>query len=55
MSRYESRRQGTTPLIFRKEDSHALEELESFRGKFGLGIERDLFFEEKPSSQVIRK
>lgn len=33
----------------------SLDELESYRGKFGLGIERDLYFEEKPASQVIRK
>ena len=25
----------------------SLEELENFRGQFGLGIERDLYFEEK--------
>jgi hypothetical protein len=31
----------------------SLDELESFRGKLGLGIERDLYFEEKPVSQVI--
>jgi hypothetical protein len=33
----------------------SLDELESFRGKMGLGIERDLYFEEKPASQVIGK
>ena len=33
----------------------SLDELESYRGKFGLGIERDLYFEEKPGSQVIGK
>ena len=33
----------------------SLEELESIRGAFGLGIERDLHFEEKPISQVVPK
>ncbi|HEY9078060.1 MAG TPA: DUF2958 domain-containing protein [Anaerolineaceae bacterium] len=33
----------------------SLDELESFKGRFGLGIERDHFFEEKPFSQVIGK
>lgn len=33
--------------------SFALEELESYQGKFGLGIERDLSFDEKPISQVV--
>ena len=32
-----------------------LEELTSYSGTFGLGIERDLFFKEKPISQVIPK
>jgi len=31
----------------------SLSELESYRGKFGLGIERDLFFEPCPISQVM--
>lgn len=31
----------------------SLEELSNYRGRFGLGIERDLHFTEKPSSQVI--
>ena len=35
--------------------SFALEEIETFRGKFGLGIERDMHFEEKPSSEVIKQ
>lgn len=35
--------------------SFSLDELVSFRGKLGLGIERDLYFEEKPASQVIKK
>lgn len=35
--------------------SFSLEELESFRGKFGLGIERDLYFGEKKASEVIKK
>jgi hypothetical protein len=30
----------------------SLAELESFRGRFGLGIERDLYFGEKPISEV---
>jgi len=33
----------------------SLDELESFQGKFGLGIERDLYFGEKPASQVIKR
>ncbi len=33
----------------------SLEELESFQGPFGIGIERDLFFDEKPFSQVVTK
>ena len=33
----------------------SLDELESYRGSFGLGIERDLYFEEQPASQVIKK
>ncbi|MDR3577955.1 MAG: DUF2958 domain-containing protein [Anaerolineaceae bacterium] len=33
----------------------SLDELQSFKGKFGLGIERDLYFEEKPASQVIEQ
>ncbi|MBP7509799.1 MAG: DUF2958 domain-containing protein, partial [Prolixibacteraceae bacterium] len=35
--------------------SFSLEELESYRGKFGLGIERDLYFEEQPISKVMPK
>ena len=30
----------------------SLDELESFRGRFGLGIERDRFFSEKKFSEV---
>jgi hypothetical protein len=33
--------------------SFSLDELESFKGMFGLGIERDLHFGEKRASQVI--
>ena len=33
--------------------SFSLDELESYRGPFGLGIERDLHFGEKRASQVI--
>lgn len=34
--------------------SFSLEELESYKGPFGLGIERDLYWTEKKSSEVIR-
>jgi len=34
--------------------SFSLEELESYRGKFNLGIERDLYFEEKRISEVVQ-
>ena len=33
----------------------SLNELESFRGPFGLGIERDLYWKEKRASEVIGK
>jgi hypothetical protein len=33
----------------------SLTELESFRGRFGLGIERDLYWTEKRASEVIGK
>ena len=32
----------------------SLSELEAYTGSFGLGIERDRFWQEKPASQVIR-
>jgi hypothetical protein len=35
--------------------SFSLDELQNYRGKFGLGIERDLYFDEKPISEVIPK
>lgn len=35
--------------------SFSLDELESYKGTFGLGIERDLYFDETPASQVIGK
>ena len=35
--------------------SFSLEELESVKGPFGLGIERDLYFKETPSSELIKK
>jgi Protein of unknown function (DUF2958) len=35
--------------------SFSLEELESVRGFGGLGIERDLYFSEKPSSEIIKE
>ena len=33
--------------------SFSLDELESYRGLFGLGIERDLYFGEKRISEVV--
>ena len=33
--------------------SFALSELENFRGKFGLGIERDLYFGEHQISELV--
>jgi hypothetical protein len=33
--------------------SFSLKELENYRGKFGLGIERDLYFDEKRISEVV--
>ena len=33
----------------------SLEELKSYRGRFSLGIERDLYFGEKRFSQVIQE
>jgi hypothetical protein len=33
--------------------SFSLEELEAYRGPLGIGIERDLYFEEKPASEVM--
>jgi len=33
----------------------SLEELQNYRGNLGLGIERDLYFNEKPISQVVPK
>ena len=35
--------------------SFSLDELESFKGKTGLRIERDMHFTEKPSSEVIKQ
>ena len=34
--------------------SFSLTELAAYKGPFGLGIERDRFWQEKPASQVIR-
>ena len=34
--------------------SFSLDELESYRGPLGLGIERDLYWTERKSSEVIR-
>ena len=31
------------------------DELESYKGRFGLGIERDIYFEERPFSEVVKK
>lgn len=33
----------------------SLDELESYKGIFGLGIERDLYFDEKRASEVIHE
>ena len=33
----------------------SLTELESLKGPYGLGIERDIYFTETPSSKVINK
>lgn len=33
----------------------SLTELESLKGLYGLGIERDIYFRETPSSKVINK
>ena len=33
----------------------SLDELESYRGRFGLGIERDLYWDETPASEVLEK
>lgn len=33
----------------------SLDELQSFKGKFGLGIERDIYFDETPSSEIIKQ
>ena len=35
--------------------SFSLDELEAYRGPFGIGIERDLYFGEKTASEVIRE
>lgn len=35
--------------------SFSLKELEDFKGRFGLGIERDLHFEEQPIKPLIKK
>ena len=35
--------------------SFSLDELENYRGRFGLGIERDRFFTERPACKVINK
>lgn len=35
--------------------SFGLEELEEYKGVFGLGIERDLYFESRPISEVCPK
>ena len=33
----------------------SLDELETFQGRYGLGIERDLYFKEQTASQVIKQ
>jgi hypothetical protein len=35
--------------------SFSLDELEEYKGRFGMGIERDLYFDEQPASQVIKE
>jgi hypothetical protein len=35
--------------------SFSLDELQEFKGRFGLGIERDLYFRERPISQLAPK
>ena len=35
--------------------SFALDELEAFKGAWGIGIERDLYFGEKRFSEVLKK
>lgn len=35
--------------------SFSLEELENFKGLFGIGIERDLYFAETPASKLIKE
>lgn len=35
--------------------SFSLDELEAYQGRFGLGIERDLYWTERPASEVIAK
>jgi hypothetical protein len=35
--------------------SFSLDELEGYRGSFGLGIERDRYFKERPISEVMPK
>jgi len=35
--------------------SFSLDELESVKGPFGLGIERDLYLKETPSSELIKQ
>ena len=33
----------------------SLDELAAYQGRFGLGIERDLYFKEQPARQVIKQ
>ena len=35
--------------------SFSLDELEQYRGPIGLGIERDIYFDEQPISKVVPK
>ena len=42
---------GKADLGFPELGSFSLEELESYKGPLGLGIERDLYFTQKPISQ----
>ena len=42
---------GKADLGFPELGTFSLEELQNYKGKFGLGIERDLYFTPKPLSQ----
>ncbi len=44
---------GKADLGFPELGTFSLQELESYKGPFGLGIERDIFFNPKPLSKCI--